>query len=211
LQVRALSPLPSDNEKTVSNCPALVNGTKEDEVADSKRGGRSDDDEFENAELDEFDDDDELDDDDVLDDSVDDNADEDDEADDLDDDEDDEEEDEDEDAPAAARSGTAAKSAKAGSATKTRQVARPKKKAKRKSDVGPGLIGRFVRFVREVVAELQKVIWPTRNELVTYTSVVVVFVTIMMTLVALLDLGFARTMFAVFGGTTTSTGGTTGQ
>jgi preprotein translocase subunit SecE len=66
-----------------------------------------------------------------------------------------------------------------------------------------GLIGRFINFVREVVAELQKVIWPTRKELLTYTTVVVVFVAIMMSFVALLDYGFARAMFAVFGSKTT--------
>ena len=30
-------------------------------------------------------------------------------------------------------------------------------------------------FFREVVSELRKVIWPTRKELLTYTSIVVVF------------------------------------
>ena len=54
-------------------------------------------------------------------------------------------------------------------------------------------------FIREIFAELQKVIWPTRKELLTYTTVVVVFVAIMMTFVALLDVGFARLMFLVFG------------
>jgi preprotein translocase subunit SecE len=158
---------------------------KEGEVADSKRGGRSDDDEFDNEELDEFDDDaDELDDDEAFDDESDDDI-----------------VDEDEDAPAGSRvrARTAARTAKSATATK---VARPKKKSK--DDVGPGIIGRFIRFVREVVAELQKVIWPTRKELLTYTTVVVVFVTIVMTLVALLDLGFAKAMFAVFGGKTIS-------
>jgi len=148
-------------------------------VADSKRGGRSDDDEFEDAELDEFDDDDELDDDASDDDDLVDQ--------------------EDADAPASGRSRTAAKTARAAKGTK---VARPKKTAK--DDVGPGILGRFVRFVREVVAELQKVIWPTRKDLLTYTSVVVVFVTIVMTVVALLDVGFAKAMFAVFGGNTIS-------
>jgi preprotein translocase subunit SecE len=155
-------------------------------VADSKRGGRSDDDEFDSAELDEFDDDaDELDDDEAYDDDSDDDV-----------------VDEDEDAPAAsrARSRTAAKAARSSAGTKV--VARPKKKSK--DDVGPGIIGRLIRFVREVVAELQKVIWPTRKELLTYTSVVVVFVTIVMTLVALLDLGFAKAMFGIFGGKTIS-------
>ena len=31
-------------------------------------------------------------------------------------------------------------------------------------------------FYRQVVAELRKVIWPTRKELITYTTVVIVFV-----------------------------------
>ena len=71
-----------------------------------------------------------------------------------------------------------------------------------------GIFGRLARFVREIVAELQKVIWPTRKELLTYTTVVVVFVAIMMTFVSLLDVGFAKVMFYVFGngnGTTATT------
>lgn len=68
---------------------------------------------------------------------------------------------------------------------------------------GGGPFGRLARFVREIVAELQKVIWPTRKELLTYTTVVVVFVAIMMTFVSLLDVGFAKVMFFVFGGGTT--------
>ena len=39
-----------------------------------------------------------------------------------------------------------------------------------------GFFGRIARFFREVVAELRKVIWPTRKELLTYTAVVIVFV-----------------------------------
>jgi preprotein translocase subunit SecE len=57
----------------------------------------------------------------------------------------------------------------------------------------------LVRFLREVVAELRKVIWPTRKDLVTYTIVVLVFVSFMVALVALLDLAFAKGVFAVFG------------
>lgn len=63
-----------------------------------------------------------------------------------------------------------------------------------------GIFGRMGRFVREVVAELRKVIWPTRKELLTYTAVVVVFVTIILTIVGLLDLGFAKVVLYVFGG-----------
>jgi preprotein translocase subunit SecE len=58
---------------------------------------------------------------------------------------------------------------------------------------------RLVTYVRQVVAELRKVIWPTRNELITYTSVVLVFVVIMTTLVAGFDFVFAKAVLAVFG------------
>jgi preprotein translocase subunit SecE len=68
------------------------------------------------------------------------------------------------------------------------------------SDDHPGLFGRIGRFIREIVAELRKVIWPTRKELLTYATVVVVFVAIMLTVVGLLDLGFARAVLFVFGG-----------
>ena len=57
---------------------------------------------------------------------------------------------------------------------------------------------RLARFYREVVAELRKVIWPTRRELVTYTTVVVVFVSIIVAIVAGLDLVFARVVLLVF-------------
>jgi preprotein translocase subunit SecE len=55
------------------------------------------------------------------------------------------------------------------------------------------------RFLREVVAELRKVIWPGRRELITYTTVVIVFVAVMVALVSGLDLAFAKGVVAVFG------------
>jgi preprotein translocase subunit SecE len=61
------------------------------------------------------------------------------------------------------------------------------------------LIPRIVVFVRQVVAELRKVIWPTRKELITYTSVVLVFVVIMVLLVAAFDFAFTKGVLAVFG------------
>ena len=55
------------------------------------------------------------------------------------------------------------------------------------------------RFLREVVAELRKVIWPGRRELITYTTVVIIFVAVMVALVAGLDILFAKGVLAVFG------------
>ncbi len=58
---------------------------------------------------------------------------------------------------------------------------------------------RLTRFLREVVAELRKVIWPTRSQLVNYTLVVLVFVAIMVAYVAGLDLLFAQVVTLLFG------------
>jgi preprotein translocase subunit SecE len=55
------------------------------------------------------------------------------------------------------------------------------------------------RFLREVVAELRKVIWPGRKELITYTTVVIIFVAVMVALVAGLDILFSKGVVAVFG------------
>jgi preprotein translocase subunit SecE len=54
-------------------------------------------------------------------------------------------------------------------------------------------------FTRQVVSELRKVIWPTRNELATYTAVALVFIIFMSTIVLTLDYGFTKLMFWVFG------------
>ena len=63
----------------------------------------------------------------------------------------------------------------------------------------PGTFERIAIFNRQVVAELRKVIWPTRNELVTYTIVSIVFVTAMVALVALYDYVFTKAVLGIFG------------
>ena len=57
-----------------------------------------------------------------------------------------------------------------------------------------------VTFYRQIVAELRKVVWPTQQQLVTYLIVVIVFVLVMIAYVSVLDLGFGKGVFAVFGG-----------
>lgn len=64
----------------------------------------------------------------------------------------------------------------------------------------PGLFSRLALFYRQVIAELRKVIWPTRKELITYSYVVIVFVTVLALIIAALDLVFARAVLTVFGG-----------
>ncbi|NMO93379.1 preprotein translocase subunit SecE [Actinomycetospora sp. TBRC 11914] len=74
----------------------------------------------------------------------------------------------------------------------------PSRDAARASSEG-SVIARLQRFLREVVAELRKVHWPTRRQIVVYTVVVLVFVAFMVTLVGLLDVGFQKLTFALFG------------
>ncbi|GAA0332720.1 preprotein translocase subunit SecE [Actinoallomurus spadix] len=54
-------------------------------------------------------------------------------------------------------------------------------------------------FYRQVVAELRKVIWPTRNELITYTTVSLVFVIIVVAIVFGLDNAFSWAVLKLFG------------
>jgi preprotein translocase subunit SecE len=56
-----------------------------------------------------------------------------------------------------------------------------------------------ITFIRQVIAELRKVVWPTRPMVVSYFFVVLVFVLVMMAIVAGLDFGFGKLMFKVFG------------
>ncbi len=63
----------------------------------------------------------------------------------------------------------------------------------------PMLIRALQRRTRETVSEMRKVLWPSRKEMTTYTVVVMIFVVLMVTIVALLDFGLAKAVIAVFG------------
>ena len=80
----------------------------------------------------------------------------------------------------------------AGTATKT-----AKKAADRPRSRNPFA---FVwNYLKQVVAELRKVIWPNRKQMVNYTAVVLVFLAFMVALIGLVDLGLAKLVMLVFG------------
>jgi preprotein translocase subunit SecE len=62
-----------------------------------------------------------------------------------------------------------------------------------------GVWSRVTLFLRQVVAELRKVVYPTRPQLLNYTAVVLVFVAIMIAIVTVLDLAFGEAVRAVLG------------
>ena len=70
----------------------------------------------------------------------------------------------------------------------------------RDAGAGRGLFARIALFWRQVVAEMQKVVWPTRNELSTYVMVVLVFVVLVMAFITVVDIGVGQLMLWIFGG-----------
>lgn len=75
----------------------------------------------------------------------------------------------------------------------TRGETAGKPSGEKKSRTSPAL------FYRQVVNELRKVIWPTRKDLITYTTVVLVFVVIMVAIVYGLDTLFGEGVLRIFG------------
>ncbi|GAA1853578.1 preprotein translocase subunit SecE [Microbacterium koreense] len=63
----------------------------------------------------------------------------------------------------------------------------------------PNVFARIALFIRQVFAELRKVVTPTRQELLKYTGVVLGFVVVMMAVVYGLDLLFTFLAGIVFG------------
>src|SRR5688500_3672789 len=92
----------------------------------------------------------------------------------------------------------AKKAAEADSDAEAAKKGRPTR-SRADSEKRVGFFARIVRYIREVVSELRKVIWPTRKQMITYTGVVLVFVAFMVALVFGLDSAFAWGMFRVFG------------
>jgi preprotein translocase subunit SecE len=75
----------------------------------------------------------------------------------------------------------------------------------RKRDPGGGNpLSRLFRsislFISQILDELRKVVRPTREELVNYTVVVIIFVSVIMGIVAAIDFGFTKLVLWVFGG-----------
>ncbi|MCX2969710.1 MULTISPECIES: preprotein translocase subunit SecE [Streptomyces] len=62
-----------------------------------------------------------------------------------------------------------------------------------------GPLGRLGLFYRQIVAELRKVVWPTRQQLITYTIVVIIFVLVMIGFIFVIDFGFSEAVKFVFG------------
>ena len=76
------------------------------------------------------------------------------------------------------------------------------KKPKTAKKSGPSRSNPFTfvwNYLKQVVAELRKVIWPNRKQMISYTTVVLVFLVFMVALIGGVDLGWAKLVTLVFG------------
>jgi preprotein translocase subunit SecE len=90
------------------------------------------------------------------------------------------------------------KARKAARAARAKAGTKPKK-PKKSSDRPANPIVFVYTYVKQVVAEMRKVIWPNRKQMLTYTSVVLAFLAFMVALVGLADLGLTKLVMLVFG------------
>jgi preprotein translocase subunit SecE len=80
--------------------------------------------------------------------------------------------------------------------------AKAAKQAKKPKKPGDRTANPFVfvyNYLKQVVAEMRKVIWPNRKQMLTYTSVVLAFLAFMVALVGLADFGLTKLVLLVFG------------
>ena len=82
---------------------------------------------------------------------------------------------------------------------KKAKKAKKAKNARKSGEPSSNPIVYVFTYLRQVVAELRKVIWPNRKQMGTYTSVVLAFLVFMVTLIGLVDLGLTKLVLMVFG------------
>jgi preprotein translocase subunit SecE len=81
----------------------------------------------------------------------------------------------------------------------TAKKAKKAKKSRTSDEQSNNPIVFVFTYLKQVVAELRKVIWPNRKQMSSYTSVVLAFLVFMVTLIGLVDLGLAKLVLLVFG------------
>jgi preprotein translocase subunit SecE len=95
---------------------------------------------------------------------------------------------------AAAASGASTKTAGTGRSARAPKAASTKKRDQpvKRERTTP------IKFVRQSIGELRKVVYPTGPQLINYFVVVLVFVLFVIAYVSLLDLGFGWAIFKIF-------------
>jgi len=83
-------------------------------------------------------------------------------------------------------------------ANETMKTVKKVEKKKKMTEKKANVFIRFGRYVKDVMAELKRVSWPNRKELISMTGQVIVFVLVMAAIVGVLDLGFGSLFRLVY-------------
>ena len=89
--------------------------------------------------------------------------------------------------------------AKKARTSKMAGAAKQAKKPRKPADRSANPFVFVYNYLKQVVAEMRKVIWPNRKQMLTYTSVVLAFLAFMVALVGLADFGLTKLVMLVFG------------
>ena len=79
-------------------------------------------------------------------------------------------------------------------AKETKLANKVDKRDTKKKDKKPNIFVRFGRFCKDVVAELKRVSWPSKKELISYTLAVLAFVAVAAVIIGVLDMVFGAGM-----------------
>ena len=104
------------------------------------------------------------------------------------------------DVPASNNDETAANADTQASVDRTKnQATRTRQQAESAAEKRPSFFRRIALFITQVVDEMKKVMYPSKEELWAYFLVVVVFVAAIMAYTGLLDVAFGKLNSIVFG------------
>jgi preprotein translocase subunit SecE len=95
--------------------------------------------------------------------------------------------------------GRASRKTKAFKKAKAFKAPKAAKKPSKPGDRPANPVVFVYNYLKQVVAEMRKVIWPNRKQMLTYTSVVLAFLAFMVAVVGLADFGLTKLVLLVFG------------
>ena len=73
-------------------------------------------------------------------------------------------------------------------------------KSRKAKEKKPNIFLRIVKYFKDIVAELKRVVWPGRKDLITLTGAVIVFVILIAIVIGALDAGFSQLLKLAIGG-----------
>ena len=94
----------------------------------------------------------------------------------------------------AASAGSSSKSAKDASKGGNKPEKKAEKKPAKKSDKKPGIFRRFLNYLGDVRSEMKRVVWPSKDELKTYSVAIIAMLIVFGVVIWLVDSGIVAAL-----------------